>query len=185
MVPNNNFDNDWCLFKAGDKDAFSRIYHQHVNVLLKYGYKIHNNRSLVEDCVQDLFIELWKTRTNLSDTTSVKFYLFQAVRYKILRKINEESRIELLALEDCDRLSLWHIENDLIEFEIQSQQMSQLKESINALPPRQREAINLRFYNNFSNEEVAQIMDVNYKSACRFIYLAIKKLKINLKVSVS
>jgi RNA polymerase sigma factor (sigma-70 family) len=185
MVSNNNFDNDWCAFKAGDKEAFSRIYDQHIKALLKYGYKIHNNRSLVEDCVQDLFIELWKARTNLSDTTSVKFYLFQAVRYKVLRKITEESKVELLALENCDHLSLWHVENDLIEFEIQSQQMSHLKDSIKALPARQREAINLRFYNNFSNEEVAQIMGINYKSACRFIYMAIKKLKINLKVSVS
>jgi RNA polymerase sigma factor (sigma-70 family) len=179
------YDEDWCAFKAGDKEAFSRIYHQHAKALLKYGYKIHNNKSLVEDCVQDLFIELWKTRTNLSDTTSVKFYLFQAVRYKILRKISEESRMELLALEDHERLSVWHIENDLVEFEVQSQQMSHLKDSINALPPRQKEAINLRFYNNFSNEEVAEIMGVNYKSACRFIYMAIKKLKINLKVSAS
>ena len=185
MVPNNKFDKDWYAFKGGDKEAFSRIYHQHVNALLKYGYKIHHNRSLVEDCVQDLFIELWRTRANLSDTTSVKFYLFRAIRYKILRKINEESRVELLSLENCDRLSLWHAENDLVEFEIQSQQMSHLKDSINALPARQREAINLRFYNNFSNEEVARIMGVNYKSACRFIYMAIKKLKINLKVSVS
>lgn len=185
MLPNNNFDIDWCAFKAGDKEAFSRIYHCHVTALLKYGYKIHKNRSLVEDCVQDLFIELWKTRKNLSDTTSVKFYLFQAVRYKILRKINEESRVELLTLENCDHLSLSHIENDIVEFEIQSQQMHHLKDSIDALPTRQREAINLRFYNNFSNEEIAQIMGVTYKSACRFIYMAIKKLKINLKISVS
>jgi RNA polymerase sigma factor (sigma-70 family) len=185
MVTNTNFDNDWSAFKLGDKGAFSRIYHQHVNGLLKYGYKVNNNKSLVKDCVQDLFIELWKTRTKLSDVSAVKFYLFRALRYKILRKLNEESRVELMTLENCDRLSLWYVENDHAELEIQSQQMSHLKDSINALPARQREAINLRFYNNFSNEEVAQIMGVNYKSACRFIYMAIKKLKINLKVSIS
>lgn len=154
MVRNNHLDNDWYAFKAGDKETFSRIYHQHVKALLKYGYKIHNNRSLVEDCVQDLFIELWKTRADLSDTTSVKFYLFRAIRYKILRKINEESRVELLSLEGCDRLSLWHVENDLVEFEMQSQHLSHLKDSISALPARQREAINLRFYNNFPTKRL-------------------------------
>ncbi|HYC84796.1 MAG TPA: sigma-70 family RNA polymerase sigma factor [Chryseosolibacter sp.] len=184
MVPH-KVDSDWSAFKAGDKQAFSRIYHHHVTALLKYGYKIHHNRSLVEDCVQDLFIELWRTRTKLGDITSVKFYLFQAVRYKILRKITEESRVELLSLEKADGLSLLHVENDLVEFDLQSRQMSHLKDSINSLPARQKEAINLRFYNNFSNEEVAQIMGVNYKSACRFIYMAIKKLKINLKISAS
>lgn len=185
MEPTDNFDKEWSAFKAGDKHAFSRIYHQHVTALLKYGYKVHHNRSLVEDCVQDLFMELWKSRGNLSDTTSVKFYLFRAFRYKISRRITEEARVELLALENYDNLSSGYVESNLVEFDIQSQQMSHLKESINALPARQKEAINLRFYNNFSNEEVARIMGVNYKSACRFIYLAIKKLKNNLKVSVS
>jgi RNA polymerase sigma factor (sigma-70 family) len=185
MVPNNNVDIDWAAFKDGDKGAFSRIYDRHITALLKYGYKIHSNRSLIEDCVQDLFIELWKARKNLSDTTSVKFYLFQALRYKILRRIHEDSRIEILALEECSRVSIRDLESELVEHEVQSEQMSQLKNSISALPARQREAINLRFYNNFSNEEIAEIMGVNYKSACRFIYQAIKKLKINLKVSVS
>lgn len=183
-MSNKNPDHDWIAFKAGDKEAFARIYYQHVNALLKYGCKINSDRSLVKDCVQDLFIELWKTRANLSDVTSVKFYLFQCIRFKIFRKVREESRVELLSLENYDDLSLWHVENDLVAFEIESQQLSHLKESINALPARQKEAINLRFYNNFNNEEVAQIMGVNYKSACRFIYLAIKKLKINLKVSI-
>lgn len=185
MKPDKNFDKTWYAFKDGNKEAFAQIYHEHVKALLKYGYKIHGNKSFVEDCVQDLFIEIWKNRANLSETTSVKFYLFRALRYKILRKINEESRIELQSLESFQNLSLTHIENDLIDLEVQSLQMGHLKDTINALPARQKEAINLRFYNNFSNEEVARIMGVNYKSACRFIYMAIKKLKINLKVSVS
>ncbi len=182
---NPNFDNDWSAFKNGDRQAFARIYHGHVNGLLKYGYQLHHNRSLVEDCVQDLFIELWKGRNNLAQTTSVKFYLFQAIRYKILRKINEESRLEMITLENYDGVSIWSMEAELIELEISSEQMNHLKELVTALPARQREALNLRFYNNFSNEEIAQLMGVNYKSACRFIYLALKKLKSNLKISVS
>lgn len=185
MAPSKTFDIDWSAFKAGDRDAFSRIYHHNINSLLKYGYKLYHNRATVEDCIQELFIELWKSRENLSDTTSVKFYLFQAVRYKILRKIREESRIDLVALESYEAILNWSAESDLIELEVSSEQMNNLKETIKSLPSRQQEAINLRFFNNFSNEEIAQIMGVNYKSACRFIYIALKKLKANLKISVS
>ena len=184
MASDKNFDRNWSAFKSGSKEAFACIYHEHVKVLLKYGYKIDGNHSFVEDCVQDLFIELWSNRANLSETTSVKFYLFQAIRYKILRGISLESRTKLAAFEN-ERLFQESFECSLVDLEVDSIQMSHLKSTVNTLPARQREAINLRFYNNFSNEEVAQIMGVSYKSACRFIYIAIKKLKANLKVSVA
>ena len=63
--------------------------------------------------------------------------------------------------------------------------MANLKELISNLPKRQQEAINLRYYHNFSNEEIAQIMGVNYQSACKFVYTALKSLKLNLQVSIT
>jgi RNA polymerase sigma factor (sigma-70 family) len=63
--------------------------------------------------------------------------------------------------------------------------MENLKTIINQLPKRQQEAINLRYYHNFSNEEIAQIMGVNYQSVSNFIYTALRKLKLNLQVSIT
>jgi RNA polymerase sigma factor (sigma-70 family) len=63
--------------------------------------------------------------------------------------------------------------------------MENLRTLIKQLPKRQQEAINLRYYHDFSNEEIAKIMGVNYQSAANFIFLAIRKLKLNLKVSVT
>lgn len=42
---------------------------------------------------------------------------------------------------------------------------------------RQREAIQLRYFHNMSNEEVVYIMGVNYQSACKFIYTALVPLR--------
>jgi RNA polymerase sigma factor (sigma-70 family) len=76
-------------------------------------------------------------------------------------------------------------ESLLASLELRSEQLENLNQILNALPLRQQEAINLRYYNNFSNEEVAEIMGVNYQSACKFIYMALKKLRENLRVAVS
>ena len=47
----------WQRLKAGEKNALAQIYEDHAAKLLKYGYKFSDNEQLVEDCLQDLFVE--------------------------------------------------------------------------------------------------------------------------------
>jgi RNA polymerase sigma factor (sigma-70 family) len=180
------FDNFWTAFKQGDKAAFEHIYREHISALLAYGYKVTSDRSLIEDSIQDLFVELWQSRERISETTSIKFYLFKALRYKIVRNLSQHDFIDFLDIEISSEVEpVLPQEHFTIGIEVQSEQMSHLKNSISQLPRRQQEAINLRYFQNFSNEEVAKIMGVNYQSACKFIYSALRKLKLNLKVAVS
>ena len=188
MHPNSertNGDELWHSFKNGNRNAFESIYKTNVKSLLNYGYRVTSDRTLIEDSIQDLFFELWQNRARISETTSVKFYLFQALRYKICRNIKYNHR-ELRDIETrSEDFNYPSHESCIIGIEVQSMQMDHLKNLINKLPQRQQEAINLRYYHDFSNEEVARLMGVNYQSACKFIYSALKRLKLNLSVSVT
>lgn len=176
----------WHDFKKGDTTAFARIYREHVKGLVNYGYKVTSDKTLIEDSIQDLFCELWQNRERISETTSIRFYLFRALRYKIMRNAKENNFVDVdqIAPTSEDLINFSH-ENYLIGIEVQSFQMAHLKDLISKLPPRQQEAITLRYYNNFSNEQIARIMGINYQSACKFLYTALKNLKENLQVSVS
>lgn len=165
----------WECFKEGDKAAFAEIYDKHIYILLNYGSKISGNTAMVEDCIQDLFIDLWQSRARISSTTSIKFYLFKALRNRIYRHEEGVSEVALqegypaMQTEPC-------FEEQVIQMEVESLQMRELRKQVDELPARQKEAINLRYYHNFSNEEVARIMGITYQSACKFIYAALKKL---------
>lgn len=180
------YDAVWHSFKNGDKDAFAELYQRYAGVLLNYGNKISSDRVLIEDSIQDLFVELWQSRERVAETTSVKAYLFKALRYKLYRHARATDVVNFSDIEQHKNLlvSASH-ESKLISFEVESLQMEHLKAIVNQLPKRQQEAINLRYYHNFSNEEIAAIMGVNYQSASNFIFSALRKLKLNLKVSVS
>lgn len=179
-------DQTWQAFKRGSRDAFETIYRENVRDLINYGYKVASDRRLIEDSIQDLFFELWNSRSGLSDTTSVRFYLFKALRYKIVRNARIDSdRHFVPSLSSADDFIDGSHESYLIGLEVQSDQMANLRELISSLPRRQQEAINLRYYQNFSNDEIARIMGVNYQSACKFIYSALKNLKANLQISIT
>ncbi len=179
-------DHIWSAFKRGSREAYEKIYRDSIRDLLNYGYKVTPDRRLIEDSIQDLFVELWNSRSSLSETTSVRFYLFRALRNKITRNLRTHPSH---LFHDIQAALIDHTEgsheNFLIGMEVQSMQMANLRELIAALPARQQEAINLRYFQNFSNEEIASIMGLNYQSACKCIYAALKNLKHNLQISVT
>lgn len=177
-------DLQWEAFKGGDRKAFEVIYRTYASTLVHYGLKITPDTMLVEDSIQDLFIELWKSRAQLASTSSIKFYLFRALRFKIQRNKKTSHSEQMDPIEDYLSLLTSSSHEDLyIHNEIQILQLANIKDTLEKLPLRQKEAINLRYYHQFSNEEIAQIMDINYHSACKFIYAGLKNLKENIKMS--
>ncbi|WP_229203350.1 RNA polymerase sigma factor [Dyadobacter jejuensis] len=173
----------WNAFRKGDYHAFNKIYERYSKDLLSYGLKITNDIQLTEDSLHDLFIDLWTSRKNLSDTNSIKFYLFKALRNKIS---NAKTRDHFYQMKDLSTETAnadeFVIETYLIDTETQNHLEYQLKKNFQQLSPRQQQALNLRFYHHFKNEEIAEIMGVNYQSACKFIYSGIKALKEAVRI---
>lgn len=173
----------WYAFRQGDSAAFQQIYRLYARDLLNYGHKVTGDVPLIEDSIHDLFIELWQSRATLSDTDSIRFYLFRSLRNKINRTRSRDLFFQATDIQVIPTpADEFIIENNLIESEDAQHMHRQLRSSFARLTPRQQEALNLRFYQHFSNEEIAQIMGVNYQSACRFIYAALKTLRNVVKI---
>jgi DNA-directed RNA polymerase specialized sigma24 family protein len=65
----------WQAFKNGDVEAFRNLHKIHAGYLLNYGLRIHKVLNVVEDCVQEVFIDFWQYRQKLTDPNDVRFYL--------------------------------------------------------------------------------------------------------------
>lgn len=171
----------WRDFQSGDRAAFECLYHSHIQPLISYGGKITPNRNLVQDCIQDLFVELWESREKLAPANSVKHYLFKALRYKLIRHLqrdqNETLQETQFPVQYENAESAWLLSETAL---LHSQR---LNAALDRLPKRQKEAIYLRYFQELSNEEVAQVMGVNYQSACKFIYTALKSLREKMRLS--
>ncbi|WP_373511293.1 RNA polymerase sigma factor [Persicitalea sp.] len=171
----------WRDFQAGDQAAFESLYQNHIQLLIAYGRKITTDHNAIQDCIQDLFVELWESRQTIAYAQSARHYLLKALRYKIVRQIQ---------LDQSETLEETHfpIEHDNAESqwllsETSLRNSRRLNSAIGQLPKRQKEAIYLRYFEELSNEEVAQVMGVNYQSACKFIYTALKNLRERMQLS--
>lgn len=175
----------WTRFKTGDSEAFNQLTKKRYRVLYSYATRFTQDRELIKDCIQDLFLELWYRRANLVDTPYVTIYLLRALRNNLVRFLKKENAREM-TLDDWEMTSaLWTdgctSETDLIQREAFLEQDSRLHSLIQALPVRQQEAICLKFFEGHSNETIAQIMDVERQTVANFLYRALGNMKSSLR----
>jgi RNA polymerase sigma factor (sigma-70 family) len=171
-------DMEWSRFKNGDVKALESIYRAHVMSMVNYGLKITDDLDLIKDSIQDLFIELWKSRQNLADTDQPKFYLFRALRNKLMRAISQQSFVsEGEMLLASDSLMTEYVELEIADREQRLQTSGTLKQLLEKLSKRQQEAIYLRFYHNFSYELISSMMNMNYQSVLNLVQRALKSMR--------
>jgi RNA polymerase sigma factor (sigma-70 family) len=178
--------NLWLQFKNGNRNAFAEIYKTHINSLLSYGAKLCSDEGMLKDNIQDLFIEFWNGRENLADVECVKFYLIKSLRYKLIRA--EKKRQLQISADPISDENIYKrvevsVESEIIEKETRYAQINTLRKAITILSKRQQEVIQLRFYQGFTNEQIAELMQMNYQSVSNLIYSSLCRIKKNLSSS--
>lgn len=163
----------WHAFKQGDQNAFACLFRRYYSVLMQYGTGFTVEVSALEDCVQELFLELWQNNSN-AEVRSAKAYLLGSLKYKILKLKQKQSQVTQVDEDMAFELS--H-ENFLIKSEEDRQQTLRVVHAINQLSNRQKEIVYLKLYQQLSYEEVSEIMQINYQAARNLFYQAIKSLR--------
>ncbi|WP_245849735.1 RNA polymerase sigma factor [Hymenobacter crusticola] len=172
----------------GDKTAFRQLHQAHVRHLLNYGLRLHNSLSTVEDCVQDLFVELWHYRARLSQPSSIRFYLLKGLRNRIKAQYKREQLWQASLEEDVEEgFSQYSFslepsaEQRLVELDLDAERREQVRQALEALTPRQREVLYLRYFNDLSYEQICEVMNINYQAARSQVYQALRVLRTVLK----
>ena len=160
----------WTLFLQGDKNAFSEIFLFYHDDLFRYGIRLTRDPETVNDCIQNLFLRLWKNRRTLKPVLEIRPYLFKSLRNHII-DILELKHQTLPIGHDIEELFV--IEFNAEDFMISSQTEKGTQEKIikllNRLTSRQRDAIYLRYFENMRFEMIAEIMNMNVQSVRNLI----------------
>lgn len=169
----------WQLFREGDRQAFGALLHRYYRPLFDYGTKFLKDRDLLKDYVHDLFVNLWERRLFLGDVTNLKVYLFVALRNLIFQQRQKKTIwAELPGEWDEEQAEASnHAEKRIIDEETTQQQLSQLQKTISRLSKRQQEVLHLKFYENLSNEQIAQVLDISRPAATNLLSQALKSFR--------
>lgn len=169
----------WYSYKDGDVKALEGLYEQYYSPLTNYGFKFTSDNACIEESMQDLFLKLWQNRERIARPAVVKQYLYLSFRRILLRKLEyNPSRHE-------EELSGEHIpfrfdligEHPVVKKERMAELIIKANTLHGALTNRQREAVFLKYYEELSYEEIAEIMHMNTGVANILIYRAHERLR--------
>ncbi|MEM6763591.1 MAG: sigma-70 family RNA polymerase sigma factor [Bacteroidota bacterium] len=168
----------WQALKNGNKSSLERIYKDHVEHLIRYGYRFSQDIQLIEDCLQDLFIELWKNREGLGNTSSIRPYLMVSLRRKLIKKINKYQLHQAdLEPDTYDFQVDLDIEQLMIQDEHSEEQLKKIQTAFQSLSDRQKEAIYLKYYQDMDYGDIAEAMGINYQSVRNLVFRAVSSLR--------
>ncbi len=167
----------WAAFTSGSEKAFSTIFNDQAKALFRYGTKFVTDEELVKDCLQDLFVKLYRNRQNLSQTDNIRLYLFRALKNRLLDEIyscketislsSPTDFLEQKGVEEVEEEESWN----------HTLRIRRLKKGIETLTPRQREAIYLRYTMEMPLDDISELLQMNYQSVKNLLHRSIEKLR--------
>ncbi|HUH47357.1 MAG TPA: RNA polymerase sigma factor, partial [Arenibacter sp.] len=148
----------WEAFKKGDEGAFIRIYNTYFEVLCDFGVQ-YVSLNIVEDAVQDLFIDLRKDRLKLPQIkNTILLFLFQCLKRRIFNILRKENRMgKENILDPRFGITPCH-ESVIILNQEQKLKLERLDKALTGLNERQREAIYYYFYKGMTYDEVKELL---------------------------
>lgn len=151
----------------------------HYRNLFIYGSKFRRDDEFVKDCLQDVFLGLWKNRETLGSTNYVKSYLFKCVRNKIYRELHKNRwHLQTMQLDENYYFDVeFSIEHHLIREQTLRETAAKFSDALNKLPKREKEIIYLRFYQNLEISEIVEVMEINAQSVYNLLHKALSHLR--------
>lgn len=66
--------------KTGDRAAFAELYESHKGPLFNFLFRMSWDRNVADDCLQEVFIAVWKAAPTWEPTAQVNTWLFKIAR---------------------------------------------------------------------------------------------------------
>lgn len=168
----------WEQFKTGDRNAFDEIYQKFVNQLFAYGAKITADHELLKDCIQDLFIDLYKYNRKLNTPDYLEFYLFKSLHRLIIKRLKKENRLSSFSENEPSLFDLkFNLEDDLIQRESENARLKSLQQLLQNLDPQKRELLFLKFNSGLSYVEIGQMLDLKPDTVKKQVYRLLDYLR--------
>lgn len=151
--------------RSGNMSAFEELISLYEKKIYNYCYRMTDSREDAEDLTQEVFIKVYRGLKSFKGNSSFSTWIYRIAYNTCVDKYRKNKRINVVSLnsgndEDAGEIEL--VSGDpLPEDEvIQKERYKRLQVHIAALKPEYKTVIILRDIQNYSYEEIAQILQL-------------------------
>lgn len=183
------------LYAKGNNPAFDVLLNRYKNSVHSYIYYIVRDRDLAEDIFQETFVKVIMTIKQGRYTESGKFkaFIMRIAHNLVIDNFRQERNENTVSNGevDVDLFNDIRLCDDTIEDNmIQNQVFDDIRKMVQHLPKNQREVLEMRYYQDLSFKEIADMTGVSINTALgrmRYAILNMRRMveenRIELSVS--
>lgn len=160
--------------QQGNPEALYSLMSNCYNQLFRFGIKFTADKDLTKDIISQFFLHIWDHRQQLLNAQNSEGYLVVSFRHFLLnyhRKISQQLDISESELVE------YSYEEYIIAWQDKQAVRHSLLQAMESLPARQRELIQLRYYEQLSCEEIAGRTGLSLRTIYNKLHEALKKLR--------
>jgi len=175
-------ENDLLLFekvKSNHLTAYEKIFKKYIKELYRFAFSYVRDAQIAEEMAQEVFLYVWEKRGQIEIQTTLKTYLYSAVKNKCLNYIKLELPRQQ-SMGDISEVMLSVSAGKKDEGE-NEQLKKYIKGAIDALPKKCRQIFILSRNAGMTYEEIAEELDLSKKTVENQMGIALKKLRESLE----
>ncbi len=161
-----------------DRRAFEYIFKTYYQDLCRFGVTYVKDMDIAEELVQQIFINIWERRYELSISSSMKSYLFTAVRNKSFNylKLQLPKEYKKVDVDEVGFIDHNNKEEDIVFEDLKVY----VEKAIDSLPGKCKAIFVLSRNSGLTYKEIAEELDISVKTVENQIGIALKKLREQL-----
>jgi RNA polymerase sigma-70 factor (ECF subfamily) len=164
---------------AGNSEWFRTVVGKYEGALVRYAARMTRDLEQARDVVQDAFLRLHSL--NGDRPTNVQAWLYTVCRRRALDLLRKENRMKTLpdghaAVCECPMPS----QSAVME---QAETENRLLALVNQLPENQQEVVRLKFQDDLSYRDIAEVTGLSVSNVGFLLHVAVKALRERMIVS--
>lgn len=164
------------LARIGERDehALEELYRRFEPRIMAFAQQRLNDSAAASDTLNEVMLEIWKSASRFEGRSSVATWILSITRFRIIDRLRQRGG---RVFEDIEESSLSDTSESAEAALASASDAQTVRTCIQQLPPKQRDAIHLAFFEDLSYAEIARVMDCPEGTVKTRVYHAKRALK--------
>ena len=170
-------DEQYCLkeLSEGNRQAFEWLFLEWHPRLVDFFTRILGDEEMAYDFAQDVFFDIWTSRSKFSEVKSFSAYLFQMARFKaynhfdksaVIARFRHDATISGSDSTPSGESALYASETETL-----------IREALDKMPQKRRQVFMMSRYQGYSNDEIAAKLGISKRTVENHITSVLAALK--------
>lgn len=165
--------------REGDESCFHTLLDRHRNSLIRFLYRMVQDSGTAEDLAQEVFLRIYRSRTNYEVTARFTTWMFRIATHVALNWLRDQKHVRRQTELEAER-DFADLHPSTEQRLVQNVRVNEIRTAIRNLPAKQRAAVLMHKYEGMDYSQIAGVLECSESAVKSLLFRAYESLRAKL-----